>query len=545
MRMPSSRALFLGCCVLLLGGSAVLVCSDETSPEAYIELADRQFLETRYRDSADNYRRARDHEAIKASPALMRRAAAGLTRSLLRQTRFADARTEAARYLESHPLDSEALTIDGETLWGVGLFPEAQQRFTDAITRDANDTYAYHGLARALAAQRQYEPALENADEAIRRTPREVEPRFTRAFILERLHRFDEAAATLREAMTLFGPDEKSDRVVLTRSQIKFLEAFRNRTPFEMDPRDTDRVYTVPFRVERDKVIVKGRVNGGNHLDLVLDTGAEMTVIGRRTAERTGVAPTGYTISAGVGEHGVRGLMVGRLDKLEIGLFKVRHVPVLIKSPSLTGIPRVEADSFSPLSLGMSMSLDYTKKQLIFGRNVEPRGEIELPLYSYRLVMVRGTINDRTPASFVVDTGGEVISISSSMAAMLDKPRARRIPLKVWGSSGWDREAELWPGLALAFDRIRFENFSTVVLNLRAPSALLGFELGGIVGHRFLSKYHVGVDLKRNRLTLTPIIPGTGSKVRLADASLDGGMIMPTVQLSASASLQAVPAAAR
>jgi hypothetical protein len=218
---------------------------------------------------------------------------------------------------------------------------------------------------------------------------------------------------------------------------------------------------------------------------------------------------------------------------------------VLIKSPSLTGIPRVEADSFSPLSLGMSMSLDYTKKQLIFGRNVEPRGEIELPLYSYRLVMVRGTINDRTPASFVVDTGGEVISISSSMAAMLDKPRARRIPLKVWGSSGWDREAELWPGLALAFDRIRFENFSTVVLNLRAPSALLGFELGGIVGHRFLSKYHVGVDLKRNRLTLTPIIPGTGSKVRLADASLDGGMIMPTVQLSASASLQAVPAAAR
>ena len=61
--MPSSRALFLGCCVLLLGGSAVLVSSDETSPEAYLQLADRQFLETRYRDSADNYRRARDHRS--------------------------------------------------------------------------------------------------------------------------------------------------------------------------------------------------------------------------------------------------------------------------------------------------------------------------------------------------------------------------------------------------------------------------------------------------------------------------------------------------
>jgi tetratricopeptide (TPR) repeat protein len=544
MRMPSSRALFLGCCVLLVAGSAVLVSSDETSPEAYLQLADSQFLETRYRDSADNYRRARDHEAIKAHPALLRRAAAGLTRSLLRQTRFADARTEAARYLESHPLDSDALTLDGETLWGVGLFPEAQQRFTDAIARDANDTYAYHGLARALAAQRQFEPALVKADEAIRRTPREVEPRFTRAFILERLHRFDDAAATLREAMTLFPPDEKSDRVALTRSQIKFLEAFRNRKPFEIADDIADKTFTIPFRVERDKIVVKGRFNGGNVIDLILDTGAEMTVVARRTAERNGVTPTGYTISAGVGERGVRGLMVGRLDQLQIGQFRIKHVPALIKSPSLVGIPRVEADSFSPLSLGMSMTLDYTKKELTFGRHVEPRGEIELPLYSYRLVMVRGTINDRTPASFVVDTGGEVISISSSMAAMLDKPRARRIPLKVWGSSGWDRDAELWPGLALAFDRIRFENFSTVVLNLRAPSALLGFELGGIVGHRFLSKYHVGVDLKRNRLTLTPIVPGTGSKVRMADAA-DAGMIMPWEPPRASASLPSVPVAAR
>jgi hypothetical protein len=37
-----------------------------------------------------------------------------------------------------------------------------------------------------------------------------------------------------------------------------------------------------------------------------------------------------------------------------------------------------------------------------------------------------------------------------------------------------------------------------VVLNLRAPSALLGFQLGGIVGHRFLSKYRVTIDLERS-----------------------------------------------
>jgi hypothetical protein len=78
----------------------------------------------------------------------------------------------------------------------------------------------------------------------------------------------------------------------------------------------------------------------------------------------------------------------------------------------------------------------------------------------------------------------------------------RRIPLRVYGTSGWDREAFLLPGVDLAFENIKFQNFPVVVLNLRAPSALLGFQLGGIVGHRFLSKYRVGIDLQRSVLSL-------------------------------------------
>jgi hypothetical protein len=41
-----------------------------------------------------------------------------------------------------------------------------------------------------------------------------------------------------------------------------------------------------------------------------------------------------------------------------------------------------------------------------------------------------------------------------------------------------------------------------VVLNLDTPSALLGFQVGGIVGHRFLSLYKVTIDLERSVLRL-------------------------------------------
>ena len=54
----------------------------------------------------------------------------------------------------------------------------------------------------------------------------------------------------------------------------------------------------------------------------------------------------------------------------------------------------------------------------------------------------------------------------------------------------------------LKFNDIAYQNFSVVVLNLRAPSVLLGFEVGGIVGHKFLSKYRVGIDLERSVLRL-------------------------------------------
>ena len=74
--------------------------------------------------------------------------------------------------------------------------------------------------------------------------------------------------------------------------------------------------------------------------------------------------------------------------------------------------------------------------------------------------------------------------------------------LKVFGSSGWDKDAFLLPGVELAFDAIHYANFPVVVLNLDTPSALLGFQLGGIVGHKFLSRYRVGIDLEKSVLRL-------------------------------------------
>ena len=96
-----------------------------------------------------------------------------------------------------------------------------------------------------------------------------------------------------------------------------------------------------------------------------------------------------------------------------------------------------------------------------------------------------------------------MISISTATAESLQQAVSRKIALRVYGTSGWDRDAFLLPGVDLKFNNILFNNFSVVVLNLKAPSVLLGFQVGGIVGHKFLSPYRVSLDLERSQLRLS------------------------------------------
>ena len=149
------------------------------------------------------------------------------------------------------------------------------------------------------------------------------------------------------------------------------------------------------------------------------------------------------------------------------------------------------------------MTIDYARSYLIVGEELEDEpADIVLPLRHHRLAVVRGVVNGQHPRSFVVDTGGEVISISRGTAGLLPPMTVRQVPVRVYGTSGWEEGAYLRPGVNLAFSQVRYDNFSVVVLNLHRPSALLGFHIGGIVGHKFLSDYRVTLDLKRSVMKL-------------------------------------------
>ena len=463
------------------------------------QLANQLFEENRLHEALRAYDRATQTDDL----GLALQARKGKIRTALKVAEFGLARQEAEKLTGGVPPDTEALALLGDAMWSNGLFDEADRAYERALAQDPNYPRARFGKAKSLATRSRLQEGLDEALAASAAAPRDGEIHAGIGDMYERLNRYDEAVVAYNNYINLLPNKDRSDKAAWARAQVDFLAAFKGSKPVEIDEEDLSGLHTLPFKLVKDKIVVQARVNGGRTQDFVLDTGSEETVISRETAQRERIRPITYTLSAGVGEVGLRGLQLARLRSLELGTLEVRNVPVLIKNPALRGIPKREGESFSPLSLGLSMMIDYQKQLLTIGRQLPPSAPTtRLPMRVSRLAMVRGVLNSNYPAYFVVDTGGEVISISSDTASALPSSGFRRIPLKVWGTSGWDRDAFLLPGNDLDFDRIEYRNFPLVVLNLRAPSVLLGFQLGGIVGHKFLSNYRVSMDMVQSELRL-------------------------------------------
>ena len=496
LRFASAAAMVVAC-TLTLGARGPVMNGDA---DLQYQLATLLFDETRYWEALQSFDRA-----IKTDDQMLAlRARKGKVRTALRVAEFGLARSEAEALKEMAPKDAEAITLYADALWSAGLFDESDRAYREAMSIVPESARARFGLARSLATRSQLDEALNEALAAAASAPRDGEIQAAIGDIYERLHRFDEAANAYTNYINLLPNKDRSEKAAWSRAQVEFLRSFAGLTPVDIDQEDLDSLHTLPFRLVKDKIIVQARVNGSSPQDFVLDTGAEETVISRETAQRERIRPITYTLSAGVGEIGLRGLQLARLKSLDLGTLQVRNLPVLIKNPALRDIPKREMESFSPLALGMSMSIDYQKQLLTIGRTAPVgKADFRLPMRVHRLALVRGLLNSTQPLYFVVDTGGEVISISAEMASTVKTASTmRHIPLRVYGTSGWDRDAFLMPGMNLDFDRIEYRNFPLVVLNLRAPSVLLGFQLGGIVGHKFLAGYRVAMDMDRSELRL-------------------------------------------
>jgi len=471
--------------------------SDSGDPAAQYQLATEFYESARYREALGAYERSlRGGDA-----ALSDRARKGKIRAALRIAEFDLARAEAQTLNIGAMPDAEAQALLGDALWASGLFDEADTAYEGALAVEPGSSRGRFGRARSLASRNRLDEALDEVLATAAEAPRDPEIQALVGLVYERLHRFEDAAEAYERYTALLPSAENSAMVVLAQNKLQLLRDFDGRVPMEIQG-DPDRVYRVPFRLSDTKIVVRGRVNR-HAVEFVLDTGSEQTGISAATARTARIDPITATFASGVGVPGMRRREIGRADRIQVGPLTIRNVPVSIRELEPGALPQWQTESFSPLSAGFSVVVDYVREEVLLSRAL-PDGEadVRLPMRMNRLPLVRGLLNSSHPAYFVVDTGGELISISADTALELAMPPVRRIPLRVIGMSGEDANAFMLPGVDLDFNEIAYRQVGVAVLNLRAPSVLLGYQLGGIVGYSFLSDYRVSMDLGRSEVRL-------------------------------------------
>jgi len=474
------------------------------TPPASIVYGNDMMSKGRYKEAIVAYQRARLQSHDEEERVL---AGIGEITGILRMAGFAGAVDEAAALLETAPGNPTAMALYGDALWAAGRFNEAEAAYGKALETNPQEARALHGRGRALLAHSRLTEGLAAVRAATEAAPDVDAYQFTLADGLERLGQLPDAAAALDRYQSLM-PDRAHNRAAKwARAHAELLRRFGKARPFEIE--NPDQTFVIPFRGQDRKVIVQARINGGTPIDIVVDTGAEHSSLTPDIARATHVDPLTVIPTAGIGERGIgfRDLQVGRIDRLEIGPLRVKNVMCYIKAPALTKMPIQESQAFAPLALGLSVAIDYRTHQLTLARRLpETAFAVRVPLWMQRLPLVQGTVNGHATAPFVVDTGGEIgLVVAGRVATSLKlKPTSRRIPAEVYGTAGRDRSAFVLPFVDLELGSgVGAQNSSVVVLNLDAPSWLIGIDLGGILGHSFLSQYQVAIDLGRSELGLT------------------------------------------
>ena len=376
------------------------------------------------------------------------------SQALLRVGMFGAARLEGASVAAADPQQAGAQAIDGDAFWSSGLFPEADARYAAALALAPENARALHGRARSLASRQRPEEALADLRRAIALDRADPIFHYTLGMVYEQLRRYPEAAAAFTAyAKRIVGRND-AEMAAAARSRADFLRSFGSRLPFQIA--SADQVYTMPFEIVDGHATVQGRING-TPLALVVDTGTEHAVISPQMARLANVSSQATLDTAGVGDFGVgiRGMQIGRIDKLEIGSLRVNNVTCLIASPSLSEMPAAETEAFSPLALGLSMAIDYSTHTLTLARQLPAATyDTTLQLRLSRLPMVRGLVSGTASASFVLDTGSQATSLGQSLVAELPSdPAVRRVPARVYGRGGWDSTAFLMPYVDLEFAR--------------------------------------------------------------------------------------------
>jgi tetratricopeptide (TPR) repeat protein len=480
----------------------------------------------------------------------------GMSFAQIKQNRLLEAYQNAAQVLAVEPLNARAHSLLGTALLRSGDFRTSIESLYTAVRLNDREALAIAGLSDVEYFENRTRNAYAGLRRAVQLEPNEPDFYISLARTCSRLEYYDEAADAFERFLEV-SPKTDAERRARIKGLIDFYRYLGTTRIHRTGGRE---LTTIPFEIVNFRPMINVTINGKGPIRLIIDTGASLSVLSDRAAERLGIRPVARGGNArAIGGDGTFPIIYGLLDSLVIGEAKIEMVPVYIRTVySSPDIPEAErADGYLGLSIlaNFAMTLDYKARELTLDRtplppepplpvspvsndtppasgrgtetpvqlavpfagetvrqSVAPRAladGYEVPIRSTSGGLVSTETNlpgiDR-PLNFIIDTGAStsVISKAAVKSYQLENLILPGVKVRVIGAAGIADDTAALGINTLTVNGLRKNRSRALILDLGSVNETSGFEQHGVLGGDYLSHFRVVFDLRRYQFKLTP-----------------------------------------
>lgn len=525
--------------LLLLAGLLSPVTLAESRGQA-LKRAQGELRKANFDEAEKIYRKLLEHNQQDKDARL------GLSFALLKQLKLADAYEHAAQVIAIDPLNARAFALLGTALLRSGEFRNSVEALYTAAKFNLREALALAGLSEIEYFENRTRNAYDGLRRAIALDPMEPDYYISLARACSRLEYYGEAADAYQRFLEV-APKTDAERRARIRGLIDF---YRYLGTTKINRSGGREVATIPFELINNRPFINIMINGKGPLRFVIDTGASLSVLSDKTAERLGIKPVAKGGNArAVGGSGSFPILYGLLDSVTMGEARIDTVPIYIRTVHIApDTPEKErADGYIGLSVlaNYAVTIDYQNRQMILDRSplredpalhktpaAKPEGNsfdpellekaptsktpvgnlvdgFEIPIRSTS----GGLASAETqlpglerPLNFIIDTGATttVVSKAAVQRHQLEGLKLKGQPIRVIGAAGVEEGVEALGLATLTVNGLRKKNARAVILDLEAVNETSGFEQHGILGGDYLAHFRVVLDLRRHYFRLTP-----------------------------------------
>jgi predicted aspartyl protease/Flp pilus assembly protein TadD len=459
----------------------------------------------------------------------------GLSFTLIKQIKLQEAYENAAQVIASDPLNARAFALLGTALLRSGEFRNSVEALYTSVKFNNREALAIAGLSEIEYYEHRTRNAYEGLKRAIMLDPAEPDYYLAHARACSRLEYYNEAADAYQRFLDVT-PKTDAERRARIRGLIDF---FRYLGSTKIHRTGGKEISTIKFDLINHRPFITMMVNGKGPLRFVIDTGASLSVISDKSANRLGIKPVARGGSArAVGGSGSFPILYGLLDSIEIGETKIEAIPVYIRTVhSAPDTPESErADGYIGLSVlaNYAVTLDYQSREMTLDRThireepqpenttdqpgaAKPDAPITGDLINGFEIPIRSTSGGlasaethlpsiKRPLNFIIDTGATTTVVSKAAVKKyeLEEMKIQGETIRVIGAAGIEDGVETMTLSNLTVNGLRRSNARAVILDLEAVNETSGFEQHGILGGDYLAHFRVVLDLRRYHFRLTP-----------------------------------------